>query len=142
MREVTVKIGLERINTQEGITVETLLDSGVTRLVMSSEFAKKQNFKLKKLERLMNVRNVDGLLNKEGPIENTVEVNIYYQGHRERTEIDVIGGQKWTVILGMLWLACHNPEIDWRTREVKMTRCPEECGKQWRPVQGKSGWEK
>ena len=92
MREVTVKIGLERINTQEGIIVETLLDSGVTRLVMSSEFAKKQNFKLKKLERLMNVRNVDGLLNKEGPIENTVEVNIYYQGHRERTEIDVIGG--------------------------------------------------
>jgi len=23
-----------------------------------------------------------------------------------------------------------------------MTRYPEECGKQWRPVQGKSGWEK
>jgi len=59
-----------------------------------------------------------------------------------RTEIDVIGEQKWTVILGMLWLACHNPEIDWRTEEVKMTRCPEECGKQWRPIQGKSGWEK
>jgi len=71
-----------------------------------------------------------------------VEVNIYYQGHRERTEIDVIGGQKWKVILGMPWLACHNPEIDWRTGEVKMTRCPEECGKQWRPVQGKLGWEK
>jgi len=25
---------------------------------------------------------------------------------------------------------------------VKMTRCPKECGKQWRLVQGKSGWEK
>jgi len=46
------------------------------------------------------------------------------------------------VILGMPWLAHHNPEIDWRTGEVKMTRCPEEYGKQWRPVQGKSGWEK
>jgi len=23
-----------------------------------------------------------------------------------------------------------------------MTKCPEECGKQWRPVQGKLGWEK
>ena len=22
-----------------------------------------------------------------------------------------------------------------------MTRCLEECGKQWRPVQGKSGWD-
>ena len=142
MREVTVKIGLERIDTQEGVTVEALLDSGVTGLVMSSEFARKQGFKLKKLERLINVRNVDGSLNKEGPIEYMVEVNIYYQGHRERMEIDVIGGQKWMVILGMPWLAHHNPEIDWRTGEVKMTRCPEEYGKQWRPVQGKSGWEK
>ena len=60
----------------------------------------------------MNVRNVDGSLNKEKPIEYTVEVNIYYQGHKERTEIDVIGEQKQTVILEMLWLACHNPEID------------------------------
>jgi len=142
LREVTVKIGLERIDTQEGITVEALLDSGATGLVMSSEFAKKQGFKLKKLERPMNVRNVDGSLNKEEPIENTVEVNIYYQEHRERTEIDVIGGQKWMVILGMTWLVRHNPEIDWRTGEVKMTRCPEEYRKQWRPVQGKLGWEK
>ena len=42
----------------------------------------------------MYVRNMDGSLNKEGLIKHTVEVNIYYQGHRERTEIDVIGGQK------------------------------------------------
>ena len=122
LREVMVKIGLERINTQEGIMVETLLDSGATGLVMSSEFARKQRFKLKKLDRPMYVRNVDGLLNKEGPIEHMVEVNIYYQGHRERTEMNVIGGQKSTVILGMPWLACHNPEIDWRTGEVKMMR--------------------
>jgi len=42
----------------------------------------------------------------------------------------------------MPWLACHNPEIDWKTEEVKMTRCLEECGKQWRPKQGKLGWQK
>jgi len=42
----------------------------------------------------------------------------------------------------MSWLAHHNPEIDWRIGEVKVMRCLEECGKQWRPVQGKSGWEK
>ena len=94
LREVTVKIGLERIDTQEGITVEALLDSGATGLVMSSEFARKQGFRMKKLERPMQMRNVNGSFNKEGPIENTVEVNIYYKGHVERTEIDVIGGQK------------------------------------------------
>ena len=89
-----MKIGLERIDMQEGIMVEALLDSRAMGLVMSSEFTKKQGFKLKKLERPMNVRNVNGSLNKKGPIEYIVEVNIYFKGHRERTEIDVIGGQK------------------------------------------------
>jgi len=70
--------------------VETLLDSRATELVMSSEFARKQGFKLKKIERSIYIRNVDRIFNKKGPIENTVEVNIYYQGHRERTEINVI----------------------------------------------------
>ena len=89
-----MKIGLERIDMQEGTTVEALLDSSATRLVMSSEFTKKQGFKLKKIERPIYVRNVDSSFNKKGPIKHTVEVNIYYQGHGERTEIDVIGGQK------------------------------------------------
>ena len=128
-----MKIGLERISTQERVTVKALLDSRATELVISSEFARKQGFKLEKIKNLIYVRNVDGTFNKEGPIENTVEVNIYYQGHRERMEIDVIRGQKWNVILGILWLARHNPEINWRMGEVKMTRCLEECGKQWRP---------
>ena len=142
LREITVKIGLKRIDIQEGVTVEALLDSGTTGLVMSSEFARKQGFKLKKIGRPIYVRNVDGFFNQEGLIEHTVEVNIYYQEHRERTEINVIGGQKWSVILGMPWLAHYNSKIDWKTGEVKMTRCPEECGKQWRLKQGKSGWQK
>jgi len=68
------------------------LDSRVTRLVMSSEFVRKLRFKLKKIERPIYVKNVNGTLNKEGSIEHIVEVNIYYQGHRKRTEISVIGG--------------------------------------------------
>jgi len=42
LREVMVKIGLEKIDIQEGVTVEVLLDSRATELVMSSEFVKKQ----------------------------------------------------------------------------------------------------
>ena len=37
LREVTVKIGLERIDIQEEVTVEALLDSRATRVVISSE---------------------------------------------------------------------------------------------------------
>jgi len=82
------------------------LDSGATGLVMSSEFTRKQEFKLKKIEKPIYVRNMNGSFNKEGPIEYTVEVNI------------------------LLWLVYYNSEIDWKTREVKIIRCPEKCEKQ------------
>ena len=88
------------------------MDSGATGLVMSLEFTRKQGFKLKKINKPIYVRNVDGSFNKKRPIEHTVEVNIYYHGYRERMEIDMIGGQKWSVILEILWLTCHNPEIN------------------------------
>ena len=41
LREVIVKIGLKRIDMQEGITMEILLDSRATELVISLEFARK-----------------------------------------------------------------------------------------------------
>ena len=52
------------------------------------------------------------MFNKEELIKNTVEVNIDYQKHRERTEINMIGGQKQSVILEMPLFTCHNLEID------------------------------
>jgi len=70
--------------------MEVLLDSGAMKLVMSLEFARKQEFKLKKIENPIYVRNIDRMFNKKEFIENMVEVNIYYQGYRERTEIDMI----------------------------------------------------
>ena len=66
------------------------LDSGAIGLMISSEFARKQEFKLKKIETLIYVRNIDRIFNKKRLIEHTVEINIYYQRYRERTEIDVI----------------------------------------------------
>jgi len=78
LRKIIVKISLERINTQEEVMVEALLDSRAIGLVMNSEFTKKQGFKLKKMERPIYVRNVDEIFNKKRPIENTVEVNIHY----------------------------------------------------------------
>ena len=69
LREVTVKIRLERIDIQEEITVEALLNSSTIGLVMSLEFARKKRFKLKKkINKPIYIRNIDGMLNKEGPI--------------------------------------------------------------------------
>ena len=143
LREVTVKIELKQEEEEEGVVTEALLDSGTTGLVMSEEFARKHKFRRMKLERPVYVRNVDGMLNYAGPIVDTVEVEIFFKGHKERTSIDVIGGQKWSVILGMPWLACHNPEIDWKTGKVQITRCLDKYGKKWRTGrQTKPEWKK
>ena len=129
LREVVVKIGLKQEKEEEGVVIEASLNSGATELVMSKEFARKHMFKRTKLERPIYVRNVDGILNYAGPIKDTVEVEIFFKEHKERILIDVIGEQMWSIILDMTWLACHNPEIDWKIGEVQITRCLDECRK-------------
>jgi hypothetical protein len=34
---------------------------------------------------------------------------------------------KQSLILGYNWLRNHNPEINWQTKDVKMSRCPLQC---------------
>jgi len=51
---------------------------------------------------------------------------MFYKGQRIRMDICNLGKTK--VILGILWLAAHNLEINWETEEVKITRCPPLCG--------------
>ena len=41
LKEVTVNIGLERIDTQEEVTIEVFLDTRAIGLVISSEFTRK-----------------------------------------------------------------------------------------------------
>jgi len=94
LREVIVKIGLKQEEEEEGIMVDVLLDSGATGLMMSEEFMRKHRFRRTKLERPIYVRNIDGTLNYMGPIEDIVEIEIYFKRHKEKTSIDMIGGQK------------------------------------------------
>ena len=73
-----MKIGLERIDMQEEVAVEALLNSRAIGLVISLKFARKQRFKLKKMKKPIYIRNINETFNKKRLIENTVEVNIYY----------------------------------------------------------------
>ena len=58
-----------------------------------------RSLKLKKIKNPIYMRNMNGIFNKEGLIEYTVKVNIYYQRYRERTEIDIIDSTLWTTML-------------------------------------------
>jgi len=129
LREVWLNIGVEKIDTHEDVMIKVLLDSGVTGIFMDRQTAARHGFKLQKLERPLMVKNVDGTVNSGGAITHQVECNVFYKGHVERMRMDVCDLGKTEVILGMPWLAAHNPEINWETREVKMTRCLPLCGR-------------
>jgi len=128
LREVWLNIGVEKIDMHEGVIIKALLDSGATGMFMDRQTAARHGFKLQKLERPLVVKNVDSTNNSGGAITHQVECNVFYKGHMERMRIDVCDLGKTEVILEMPWLAAHNPEINWETGEVKMTRYPPLCG--------------
>jgi len=127
LREVWMSIRVKKLDMYEGVTVKTLLDSSTTGMFMDKRLVARHGFKLQKLERPIMVRNMDGTNNSRGTITYQVKCNVYYKGHVERMKMNVCDLGKTEVILGMLWLTAHNPEINWETREVKMTRCPPLC---------------
>jgi len=128
LREVWLNIGVEKIDMHEGVIIKALLDSGATEMFMNRQMAARHGFKLQKLERPLMVKNVDGTVNSGRAITYQVECNVFYKGHIERMRMDVCDLGKTEEILGMPWLAAHNPEINWETGEVKITRCPPLCG--------------
>ena len=125
-----MKVGLKKLENHEGVAVKALLDSGATGLFMNATFAKEKGFKMEKLKKLLLVRNVDGRINVGRAITHQVECNMFFKGHMARARMDICNLGKTELILGMPWLAVHNPEIDWEKGEVKMTCCPLICGRE------------
>ena len=76
-------------------------------------------------------------MNVEGAITHQVECNMFFKEHIERARMGVYNLGKMEVILGMLWLAAHNPEIDWEKGEVKIMQCLSICGKRKQEKKGK-----
>jgi len=137
LREVWLKVGLEKLESHGRIAVKALLDSEATGLFMDTTFAKEKGFKMEKLKKPLLVRNVDGTVNVGGAITYQVECNMFFKRHMERARMDMCNLGKTELILGILWLAAHNPEIDWEKGEVKMMHCPPICGRRKQEVKEK-----
>jgi len=101
LREVWLEIGVERLDNHEGVTVRALLDSGATGIFVDRKFVKEHSFRLEKLDRPVEVKNVDGTSNSGGNITHELECNVFYKGHHERLRIDVCDLGRTKMILGM-----------------------------------------
>ena len=130
LRKVWLEVGIEKLDNHEEVTVKALLDSGATGIFVDKKFVEEHGFKLEKLDQPIEVKNVDGTSNSGGKITHELKCNVFYRGHHKRLRMDICNLGRTKMILGMPWLAAHNPEINWETEEVKISRCPPWCGKQ------------
>ena len=119
-----LKVEIETTDTAEKKSVSVLVDCGATGEFIDRHYAKSSCFNLVKLTQPIPVYNVDGTLNEAGSIMEVVNLILHYDNHSERTTFTVCGLGKQKLILGHSWLWNHNPEIDWVTQNVKMSRCP------------------
>ena len=120
----------------EGVIVKVLLDSGMAEMFMDKKIVAKHGFRLQKLERPVMVRNVNRTNNSGGAITYQVEVNMYYKDHVERIRMDVYGLERTDIILGIPQLQAYNLEINWKTGEIKITKCLPLCGRNMKLEEG------
>jgi len=102
LEEIWMKVGLEKVDTHERLSVKALLDSGVIGLFISKKLVERKGFQLRKLEKPIKVRNIDGTENSRGSITHEIECNMYFQGHVERVQMDVCELEKIEMILDIL----------------------------------------
>jgi Retroviral aspartyl protease len=122
-----IKVEIVTTDTQETKSVKALLDCGADGLFIDQDYVRKNQLTTRALTCPIPVYNVDGMANEAGSICEVIDVVLQYRDHAERAQFTVTGLGNQDMILGYSWLREHNPEVDWSTGEVKMSRCPGHC---------------
>jgi hypothetical protein len=124
---LAVDVEIELMDTVVKRRTQALIDCGATGCFIDIEWAKLNNIPTRPLTNPILVYNVDSSANEAGTITDIADVILCYENHSERTQLAVTRLGKQSLILGYNWLCNHNLEINWQTKDVKMSRCPLQC---------------
>ena len=117
VKAVKIKLAFRNVH---GVTPEVvLLDSGATKNFIDSNVWKSMKIGRFKMERLIPIRNVNGKKNKSENIEYFcwLLVNLGSEKAKMKFYLTSLGNDR--IILGYPFLWYFNPEIDWRTAQLK-----------------------
>ena len=109
------------------IPTKTLLDSGANVIFIDRKWTEEKGLPRRPLCHHISMYNMDGTKNSAGQITHCTDVTITYQGHKEQVTAEITDLEQNQMILRYMWLKHHNPEIDWETGTVKMTRHSKTC---------------
>jgi hypothetical protein len=124
---LAVEVEIESMDTAVRRCTQALIDCSATGCFIDIEWVKLNNVPTCPLTKPIPVYNIDGTANDAGAITDIADVILHYENHSEHTQLAVTRLGKQSLILGYNWLRNHNPEINWQTKDVKMSRCPVQC---------------
>src|SRR3981189_3534471 len=124
---LNIDVEIETTDTATERNTSALVDCSATGLFVDTEYVRLNNISTCRLISPIPVYNIDGTANEAGAITEIANVVLHYNGHAERTQLAVTFLGKQSMILGFTGLCKHNPEIDWQTKEVQMSRCDPQC---------------
>ena len=102
-----------KTDKKKTIDTKALLDTGAGGKFIDQNFILAHGIKTRKLEKPITVYNVDGTKNKTGTITQYVDLNLRIGDRTMDTRLMVTGLGRQKIILGFLWFAEQNLEIDW-----------------------------
>jgi len=123
-RELNVQAEVKTKNSKN-LKMKALVDSKYTHTGIDEQLVKDKRIQMKSIDFSFEVFNADGT--KNGEVTKVAPLEIEINGHKETLEAAVMDLDGTDMFLGHDWLVKHNPEVNWRNRTIKFTRCPDNC---------------
>ena len=99
------------------VTTTALIDCGATGNFIDPSLVRRLLLPARPIPALQAF-NIDGTVNKQGRITAATTVHMQATGFEDNLTLMIVGLGRSQVVLGMPWLAKHNPHIDWEKKTV------------------------
>ena len=126
--QLDIEVKVQVLDDARTFPLKALLDSGSTGSCIGRKFVNDNEIRTRKTAIPVPVHNADGTLNKNGSITDYVFLRLSVGDHMEQLEFAVADLGTHDLFIGHKWLKLHNPNIDWKTSEIRFDRCPKQCG--------------
>ena len=104
-----------------------LLDSGASVNLISESLVMTAGIPVVKKARPYEIAFADKIRTSKIEFETT-PFWLVIGSHRERIVMDVLTALSFPLVIGLPWLEHHNPDVDWKARNLRFSNCSCEAG--------------
>jgi len=107
------------------LKVKILVDFRCTHIGIDKQLVKDKRIQIRPVNFSFEVFNTDGTKNRE--VTKVAPLKIEINRYKKQLEAAVTDLNSMDMFLGHDWLVKHNPEVNWKNRTIKFTRCLGSC---------------